>query len=208
MRRLRYGVAMSLDGYIAGPHGEADWILMDPEIDFAAIFSEYDTLLMGRGTFRASQAMGGGGTFAGLKSVVISRTLAPGDYPGVTVIADDVKQRVLAMKAEPGKDIWLFGGGQLFRSLLDEGIVDSVEVAVIPVLLGGGVPLLPAPAARVSLTLTSHRVYAKTGTVSLAYDVKPRAKPRRSRGVSSPRAGRAAGRGAKRAAPVRRRPAR
>ena len=179
MRRLRYAVAMSLDGYIAGPNGEADWILMDPEIDFASIFSEFDTLLMGRGTFRTAEGMGGGGTWGGVKSVVVSRTLEPEKYPKVTIIADDVKRRVLEMKAQPGKDIWLFGGGQLFRSLLAEGLVDTVEVGIIPVLLGGGIPLLPTPAGRVSLTLTSHRVYAKTGTVSLVYDVKLRAKKRR-----------------------------
>ena len=51
MRRVRYVVAMSLDGYIAGPNGEADWIIMDPEIDFGALFDEFDTVLMGRRTF-------------------------------------------------------------------------------------------------------------------------------------------------------------
>jgi dihydrofolate reductase len=181
MRRLRYGVAMSLDGYIAGPRGEADWILMDPDIDFASIFSQYDTLLMGRGTFRAGEAMGGGGAFGGLKSVIVSRTLKPEDHPAVTIIADDVKRRVVEMKAQPGKDIWLFGGGQLFRSLLAEGVVDTVEVAIIPVLLGGGIPLLPVPADRVSLTLTGHRVYAKTGTVSLVYDIGRPAKSKSRR---------------------------
>jgi dihydrofolate reductase len=180
MRRVRYGVAMSLDGYIAGPNGEADWILMDPEIDFGAIFSQYDTLLMGRGTFRTSEAGGGGGAFGGITSVVVSRTLRAENHPGLTIISDDVPRRVQEMKAQPGKDIWLFGGGQLFRSLLDEGLVDTVEVAIVPVLLGGGIPLLPSPAGRVALTLTSHRVYTKTGTVSLTYDVGRRAKKRRA----------------------------
>ena len=52
MRRIRYQVAMSLDGYIAGPKGESDWIVMDPEIDFTEIFKQFDTLLIGRRTFR------------------------------------------------------------------------------------------------------------------------------------------------------------
>ena len=75
------------------------------------------------------------------------------------------------MRAEPGKDIWLFGGGILFRSLLDARLVDQVEVGIMPVLLGGGVPLLPAPARRTKLKLTGHKVY-KTGIVGLTYDVQ------------------------------------
>ena len=85
------------------------------------------------------------------------------------------------LREEPGKDIWLFGGGGLFRSLLDAGLVDAVELGVIPVLLGGGIPLLPSPAARASLTLVTQRSYPKTGTVWLEYSVKPRAARRRSR---------------------------
>ena len=68
--------------------------------------------------------------------------------------------------------MWLFGGGELFRSLLDLGLVDTIEVGVIPVILGGGIPLLPPPASRARLTLTNHRAYPKTGTVSLEYAVK------------------------------------
>ncbi len=76
-----------------------------------------------------------------------------------------------ALRAEPGKDIWLFGGGSLFRSLLDAGLVDTVEVAIMPVLLGGGIPLLPPPAKQTKLKLTGHKVY-KTGIVSLEYSVE------------------------------------
>jgi dihydrofolate reductase len=60
-------------------------------------------------------------------------------------------------------------GGSLFRSFLEKGLVDSVEVGLIPVLLGGGIPLLPAPAGRESLKLVSHRVYGKSGIVMLTY---------------------------------------
>jgi dihydrofolate reductase len=79
MRQVRYSVAMSLDGYIAGPNGEADWIVMDPDIDVGAIFSRFDTLLIGRKSFAAMQAMrgdaGGAGMAPGVRSVVISRTM-------------------------------------------------------------------------------------------------------------------------------------
>ncbi len=175
MRRLRYAVAMSLDGYIAGPKGEADWIVMDPDIDFGSILKDFDTLIMGRRTFTAMGDTGDGnfgGPFRGMKIVVVSRTLDPRRYPGATILSDDLKQAITALKAQAGKDIWLFGGGELFRSLVDVDVVDTVEVAVIPVLLGQGIPLLPATGARARLTLTSHTIYPKTGTVSLAYDVK------------------------------------
>jgi dihydrofolate reductase len=183
MRRVRYCVAMSLDGYIAGPNGEADWIVMDPELGagFKDYFAQFDTFLIGRKTFTAMTKPGktvGGGAFAGFKTIVFSRTLKPRDYPKTTIVSDGVKEAITALKQEPGKDIWLFGGGELFRSLLDLGLVDTVEVGVIPVLLGGGIPLLPAPANRAPLTLVSHRVYAKTGTLSLEYAVAP---PRRRR---------------------------
>jgi len=173
MRRIRYAVAMSLDGYIAGPKGEADWIIMDPEIDFAALFEQFDTFLIGRRTFEpmASVKRGEGET-PGVKTFVFSRTLRQQDYPGVTIVAEGVEETVAALRAEPGKDIWLFGGGSLFRSLLDAGLVDTVEVAIMPVLLCEGIPLLPPPGKQTKLKLTDHKVYSKTGIVSLEYSVQ------------------------------------
>jgi dihydrofolate reductase len=171
MRRVRYGVAMSLDGYIAGPNGEADWIVHDPDIDFAEMFSRFDTLLIGRKTFTAMRQMGGGGgSFPGVTAFLASRTLTPADCPDVT-IAPDAAALVRDLKIRSGKDIWLFGGGELFRSLLAAGLVDGVDVGIIPVFLGGGIPLLPSPAARARLKLTRHRVYEKSGIVGLEYDV-------------------------------------
>jgi dihydrofolate reductase len=195
MRRIRYGVASSLDGYIAGPNGEADWIVMDPEIDFGAIFEQFDTLLIGRrtweGMMRAGGGGGGGGGFGSMEIFVFSTTLDPAAQRGVRIVRDDVEGTLRELRAKPGKDIWLFGGGELFRSLLSLDQVDGVDVAISPVLLGSGIPLLPSPAVERRLELTEHRVYEKSGIISLSYAVKPESSGgRRSGRKRAARAGR------------------
>jgi dihydrofolate reductase len=161
---------MSLDGYIAGPKGESDWIVMDPELDFNAIFAAFDTIIMGRKTYEATRQPGSESGMPGMQSYVFSRTLQPEDCPGVS-LSNNPKETIDDLKSREGKDIWLFGGGSLFRFLLELGLVDSVEVAIMPVLLGEGVPLLPPPANIARLKLINQRVYQKTGTVILEYAV-------------------------------------
>jgi dihydrofolate reductase len=170
MRRVRYCVAASLDGYIAGPNGEYDWIPMDPDIDFAAITAQFDTYLVGRKTYEVAKKMGQGLEPASARWFIVSRTLPEGEHSSAKVV-HDIEPLVADLRRETGKDIWLFGGGELFRSLLAAGLVDTVEVAVLPVLLGGGIPLLSPGAPQARLALTRHHVYAKTGTVMLEYDV-------------------------------------
>jgi dihydrofolate reductase len=174
MRKLRYSVAMSLDGLIAGPNGEYDWIGNEPGVDFAAFWSQFDTLLMGRRTYDlAVQTRGKAAftAFTGVTSIVFSRTLKQQEHPHVTVMPELNADWVRGLKAQSGKDIWLFGGSNLFRSLFDSGLVDRVEVAVIPVLLGSGIRLLPPPYTPTRLRLVSHHLY-QSGRMSLAYEVQ------------------------------------
>jgi dihydrofolate reductase len=169
MRRLRYRVAMSLDGFIAGAKGESDWIVPDPSIDWVAIWAQFDACLMGRGTYEVAKSRRALLSGSGQQWIVVSRTLKTEDNPGITILSGGVAEAVAALKAKPGKDIWLFGGGVLFRSMLDAGLVDTVEVAVMPVMLGSGVPLLPEGPRR-TLHLTESQALA-SGTLMLSYAV-------------------------------------
>ena len=170
MRKIRYLVATSLDGFIAGPNGEADWIEPDPEVDFPAIWAQFDTGLMGRRTYEAAVKRLGEKAFSGMKVIVFSRTLEPQEHRNATVISELKPQWVESLKNQAGKDIWLFGGSQLFGAFLRAGYVDTVEVTVIPVILGAGVPLFPPPYTPTKLKLSHSKLY-RSGGLSLAYEL-------------------------------------
>lgn len=171
MSRIRYHVATSLDGYIAGPEGEYDWIVEEPAIDFSALFGQFDTFVMGRATYEVATREGAPPFPPASNVFVFSRTMRQGQDPAVTVMSEVSVEAVDRIRAAARKDVWLFGGGQLLRSFLEGGFVDTVEVAVNPVLLGAGLPLLAPPALRASLRLTKHRVYP-SGIVWLEYAVE------------------------------------
>jgi dihydrofolate reductase len=171
VRELRYSVAASLDGCIAGPRGEYDWIPIDPDIDFAAMYAGYGGLVMGRRSYDVYVATGGA-PGPPLPVWVCSRTLPEGDRDGVTFVRDAVSH-VRALKSQSdGTPLWLWGGADLFRELATAGLVDAIEVAIVPVVLGGGIPLMATPGPRLSLVLRAQRVYPRTGTIVVEYAVK------------------------------------
>jgi dihydrofolate reductase len=145
-------VAASLDGFIAGPNGEYDWIFPDSGIDFRAIYNRFDTRLMGRRTYQVARTRPGLLAGSEMKIVVVSATLDPAQVSEARILSRDLSGAVAALKAERGRDIWLSGGGVLFRSLLDFGLVDEISVSIFPVILCSGVPLLrDGPRAQLKL---------------------------------------------------------
>lgn len=172
MRRLRYNVAMSLDGYIADDHDGFDWIPNDDTVDFAALFARVDTILLGRRTFETVRAQGTMPWGPGTRVYVISSMLEPGSVPGVTIVPPHAAVALAsALRHEPGDgEIWLFGGGRLFAALLAGGQVDRVEITVVPILLGGGVHVVSPIPERAPLKLIHTHVYP-SGMVALHYEV-------------------------------------
>ncbi len=171
MRRVRYQVACSLDGFIAEPNDDFNWITPEPTFDFEAHYEQFDTLLMGRRTYQIVRAMGE--NFRGKQVIVASRALRQEEHPEVEIINEDLEERIRQLRAQSGKDIWLYGGGDLFAQLFTWNLVDTVEPAIIPFILGGGIPMLPLQDVRMSLTLVSHRAYP-SGMVQLEYEVQKR----------------------------------
>ena len=104
---------------------------------------------------------------------MFSKTLDAARHPGLTLVNGNIGTTVAALKSEPGRDIWLFGGGSLFASLLAAQVVDQIEVAIMPVLLGGGTPLVSAVTPRSGLILTRSNT-SPSGIVNLQYQVNTR----------------------------------
>jgi dihydrofolate reductase len=167
-------VATSLDGYIADEDGGYGWIPAEDGLDFGAFLAGIDTLVMGRGTYETwTSSPDESDPFESMTKFVFSSTLEPGPAEkGVTVVGEDAVDFVRSLKSGPGRDIWLFGGGVLFRSLLGAGLVDRVELGVVPALLGAGIPLLPGFEGVARLSLHSCETFGP-GLVLLKYDVAP-----------------------------------
>ena len=172
MRKVVYGGACSLDGFLAGPDGAIDWLHFSDDVTqiLAATWRSTDALLIGRKTWEVSIAAGGGGSMKGVKSYLFSRTLAKSPARGVELVRDNAGDFVRALKAAPGKDIVVMSGGNLAASLFAAGVIDEVGLNVHPLLLGSGVPTFLDAGIRVPLALEECRPI-DGGCVLLRYRV-------------------------------------
>lgn len=172
MRQVIYAAAVSLDGYIARKDGSFDWIPVDPEVDFAAMFSRFDVMFMGRKTHEVAVAAyaEGPNPYAGMESFVFSRSKAPGKRQGVEYITTPPVELVGEFRKQPGKDMWLMGGGELAVEFLREDLVDGIQVAVCPILLGSGIPMFRAGFPERQFRFAGQRLYPKSGIVMIDYE--------------------------------------
>lgn len=168
MRKLILGLAVSLDGFIEGPNGEYDWCFADQDYGMGEFLGRVDSIFMGRKSYELTQKMDGASPgFPNLKEYIFSTTLK-NVKEGSVLVSKDVKENVLKIKAQEGKDIWLFGGSGLTTSLFNLGLVDVIWLALHPIILGGGTPLFKDIDNRIKLKLVDTKTYS-TGLISLTY---------------------------------------
>ena len=145
MRRLVYDVAVSLDGYIAGPDDDMGWLpqVEDDGLGFHDFFSQVGAVAMGRRTYDWIREHSGTWPYGDVPAYVLSTKLPEGRTTHVTVTPGPLTD--LAVKLNDGDGTaWLVGGGRLFASFAEAGLIDLWIITVVPVLLGAGVPLFPS----------------------------------------------------------------
>jgi len=173
-RKVIVHIAASADGYIARPDGDLDWLTSRPApkgfYGMGAFMKSIDTMVLGRKTYDVSLRLGGKFDSKS-RSVVFSRQAPPADAPtGVEFVNGSISQFVGRLREQPGKDIWLMGGGELIASFLDERAIDEFVISVVPVFIGDGIPLIARRHRHVTLGLHSVEHF-EDGVVQLRYRV-------------------------------------
>jgi len=174
-RNIIARIAASADGFIARPDGDLEWLTSRPApkgfYGYDAFMSSIDTLVLGRKTYEVGLRFGGKFD-ATSRTIVFSRHAPPaGPPPGVEFVNSAIRPFVSRLREEPGKNIWLMGGGDLIASFLDEQAIDEFVVNVVPVFIGDGIPLIARRHRHVPLTLHSLERY-DNGNVQLHYQVQ------------------------------------
>ena len=172
MRKVIFGVACSLDNYIARLDHGVDWLYWSEDV--AAITNELwpqlDAVVMGRKTYEVAVA-NGLRAYPDVMNYVCSRTLNAAAYPEVSVVGENAVEFVARLKSEAGAGICVLGGGELAHDLLEAGLVDEVGLNIHPILLGEGIPLFHRMSQEIPLELFETRAL-KGGCVLVRYNVR------------------------------------
>ncbi len=179
MRKVILDLAVTLDGFIEGPNGEIDWCIMDDDMGFDAFLSSIDTIFYGRvsyeawGTFQPAPEASSTEQILwnevhSKKKFVFSRQIKT-DRDATYITSDDIANRVSEIKAQHGKDIWLYGGAGLIKTFMDLGLIDVYRISVHPIVLGKGKPLFEDIKERINLNLIKTNQF-RSGVVQLIYE--------------------------------------
>ncbi|MBW4570805.1 MAG: dihydrofolate reductase family protein [Tolypothrix carrinoi HA7290-LM1] len=173
MRKLKYYVACTVDGFIAHQDGSFDGFLFEGEhvTDYLESFKWFDVVLMGRKTYEVGLKEGVTNPYPTMKQYVISRTMKESPDENVAIVSEKIVEFVTALKDETGKDIYLCGGADLATMLFAENLIDEIILKLNPLLFGSGIPLFSGVVKQTDLELTNSKIY-KNGVVLLFYRVK------------------------------------
>ena len=170
MRKVVLGLGMSLDGYIARPDGSVDFLFMPKDYSMAPFFATVDVAVMGRKTLDVGIRMSGGkfNSF-GLKSYVFSRSQPAGERDGYEITNKTPAALIGELRKQRGQNIWMMGGGELARDFLKADLIDGLELGIVPVLIGEGIPLFPGGFPQREFKLIENKAYSK-GLIVLKYE--------------------------------------
>ena len=171
-RKVTFGVASSLDNFIAREDHAVDWLMWSDEVSAltSAYWKTVDTVVMGRKTYEAAVA-NGLTAYPDVRNYVFSRTMEKAPDPRVEIVRGDAADFVRELRAGEGKGICVMGGGEVARDLFEADLVDEVGLNIHPVLLGSGIPLFHGMSRQVDLELIESKVL-RTGCVYVLYRVK------------------------------------
>ncbi len=173
MRPLKYYVASTVDGFIAHPDGSWGGFLFEGDhvTDFLESYRWFDTVLMGRKTYEVALREGITNPYPTMKGYVFSRSMEKSPDENVQLVSEGAVEKVLELKRQPGKDIWLCGGAVLATTLHQAGLIDWLILKLNPVVLGSGIPLFLGNIETTALELTDRKIY-DNGVLLLHYRVK------------------------------------
>lgn len=173
MRKVILYIAMSLDGFIADEEGKVDWLMGEDEAysgdyGYEAFVRTVDTVIMGRKTYEqiVTELSPDVWVYEGMKTYVLTHKEME-DKEEITFFSGQVSELVEALKQQPGKDIWVCGGGEVIRELMKEDLIDEYWLSVMPVILGGGIRLFQGDHSTMHLHLKESR--AENGAVCFTY---------------------------------------
>jgi dihydrofolate reductase len=180
-RKIIVSIATSADGFIARPDGDVAWLDRPrPKGNYGmpAFFKSIDTILWGRKTYAKGLEMGmeKGMKAAGFgphsKNYVFSHYPQKSSLPTFEFVNEPIKTFAQRLRAQPGKHIWMMGGGEIIASFLDQGEIDEFRINVIPILIGEGIPLIQPRHRSIRLKLLSTKAFPD-GVVHLHYRTTP-----------------------------------
>jgi dihydrofolate reductase len=174
MRKLKYHVATTLDGFIAhGDHTVSGFVAEGEHVTdyLESLKNDYDTVLMGRRTYEFGFQFGVTNPYPWMKQYIFSRTMERSPDAGVELVSENLLEVVRELKKQSGKDIYLCGGAELAATLFAGGLVDEIIVKLNPVVFGSGIPMFAGTIQQSALELTDSKVYDNS-VLLLHYRVK------------------------------------